>query len=174
MAEEDLELAEAQKKPGGSTLKLIAIISVIVVLAVGAAVGTTLLLTGALSGSASEEEQEAPRETKGKTPKQANYMALEPPFVVNFEDEKAVRFLQISVEVMSRDAGALEDINLHMPAIRNELVILFSSQEAGAVGTREGKLRLREQTLAEINKILKRETGKAGIEAVYFTSFVMQ
>ena len=31
------------------------------------------------------------------------YVALDPPFVVNFEAEQLVRFLQVTVQVMSRD-----------------------------------------------------------------------
>src|SRR5579863_6676362 len=31
------------------------------------------------------------------------YLALDPPFVVNFQADQLVRFLQVSVEVMSRD-----------------------------------------------------------------------
>src|SRR5688572_934926 len=33
----------------------------------------------------------------------ARYVALDPPFVVNFEAESVVRFLQISIGVMTRD-----------------------------------------------------------------------
>ena len=171
--DEDLELDEGAKKKGGSKLKLIIILSVVGVLVLGGAVGATLFFTGAFSGGEHEEEAAA-KPDKKKTPKQAQYLALDPPFVVNFETQNQIRFLQIAVEVMTREPASLESVKLHMPAIRNNLVILFSSQDAVAVGTREGKEQLRVATLAEINKILKKETGEAGLEAVYFTSFVMQ
>jgi len=169
--EEDLELDEGAKKKGGSKLKLILIISLVGLLVLGAAVGATLFFTGAFSGG---DEQAETAKNEKKAPKQAQYLSLDPPFVVNFESQNQVRFLQIAVEVMSREATVLESVKLHMPAIRNNLVLLFSSQDAAAVGTREGKEQLRVATLQEINKILRKETGEAGLEAVYFTSFVMQ
>ena len=39
---------------------------------------------------------------------------------------------------------------------------------------REGKEKLRADALAEIQKVMKAETGKPGVESVFFTSFVMQ
>ena len=170
--DDDLELDEGAAKKGGSKVKLIIILSVVGVLVLGGAVAATLYFTGAFSShNATEQTNKAEK----KAPKQAQYLPLDPPFVVNFEDNKTqIRFLQIAVEVMSRDATVLEAVKLHMPAIRNNLVILFSSQDAAAVSTREGKEQLRAATLSEINKILKKETGEAGLEAVYFTSFVMQ
>ncbi|VAX05680.1 hypothetical protein MNBD_GAMMA19-792, partial [hydrothermal vent metagenome] len=38
----------------------------------------------------------------------------------------------------------------------------------------EGKETLREEALEVVQQILEEETGDPGIEAVYFTSFVMQ
>ncbi len=173
--DEDLELDESESpKKGGSKLKLIIILSVVGVLVLGGAVGATLFFTGAFSGGEEEAAAEASPK-KDSAPKPAQYLALDPPFVVNFEDQQQIRFLQIAVEVMAREADVLEAVQTHQPAIRNNLVILFSSQDAAAVATREGKEQLRVSTLSEINKILKKETGsKNGLEAVYFTSFVMQ
>jgi flagellar FliL protein len=42
------------------------------------------------------------------------------------------------------------------------------------LNTREGKETLRNQTLAEIQKVMTEETGDAGVDSVFFTSFVMQ
>lgn len=175
MADEDLELDEgAEAGKGGSKLKWILIFTLLGILVVGGAVGATLYFTGALSGGG-ESAEEASGSKEDTAPKPAQYLPLDPPFVVNFDDETQVRFLQIAVEVMARDPVILEAVQTHKPAIRNSLVLLFSSQDAAAVGTREGKEQLRVATLSEINKIIRKETGsKEGLEAVYFTSFVMQ
>lgn len=174
MADEDLELDEnAGPNKGGSKVKLIIIFSLVGLLVIGGAIGATLFFTGAFSGG--DETEEAAAEKKDAAPKPAQYLPLDPPFVVNFEDQQQIRFLQIAVEVMARDPAVIEAVQAHKPAIRNNLVILFSSQDAAAVGTREGKEQLRTATLAEINQIIRKETGsKTGLEAVYFTSFVMQ
>jgi flagellar FliL protein len=103
------------------------------------------------------------------------YLALDPPFVVNFESEQLVRFLQVTVQLMSRDPGTIELLKANDPVVRNDLLLLFANQKYTVVSTREGKEALRTEALADVRKVL----GTAGghperLEAVYFTSFVMQ
>ena len=121
-----------------------------------------------------ENSAEADSEDKSDKPAPANYVSLDPPFVVNFEGNSSARFLQINVEVMSRKVEYAEHIKKHMPVIRNNLVLLFGSQTYDKVSTLKGKEELREKALAEVQKILEDETGDTGVEALYFTSFVMQ
>lgn len=102
------------------------------------------------------------------------YVDLAPPFTVNFRGARGPRFLQISLQVMTREAEVEELLMQHMPAIRNQLVLLFSSQSSDELDSREGKERLIQETLETIQGVLKKASGKEGIEAVYFTSLVMQ
>jgi flagellar FliL protein len=104
----------------------------------------------------------------------ANYLPLDPAFVVNLNDTEAARFLQVQVEVMARDAKVLDAVKLHMPRIRNSLLLLFGQQRYQDISTREGKEALQKKVLEEVQKVMKDETGANGVEAVYFTSFVMQ
>ena len=101
-------------------------------------------------------------------------MDLAPAFTVNFQDARGPRFLQIAVEVMTRESEAEELLRQHMPMIRSQLVLLFSSQSSGELATREGKEKLIQETLATVQGVLEQETGVKGVEAVYFTSLVMQ
>jgi len=125
------------------------------------------------SSDSADAAGEGDGEKSGK-PAPANYVSLDPPFVVNFEGNSAARFLQINVEVMSRKVEYAEHIKKHMPVIRNNLVLLFGSQTYDKVSTLKGKEELRQKALTEVQKILEEETGDAGVEALYFTSFVMQ
>lgn len=151
------------------------ILLVAVVLMV-AAVAAVLHFTNVLDGDTTTSRTGQTSEVTAPGPErgQAVYVALDPPFVVNFEGKGPARFLQISVELMTRDSAMEEEIKKHTPAIRNNLVFLFGSQTYEDVETKEGKERLRNTALVEVQKILKRETGRPGIEALYFTSFVMQ
>jgi len=177
----DLDLDDADEAQPKSKSKLFIIIGVVVLL-LGVSVTATLMLTGVLSGDDEEvvAEQSKADSKAGKSKKEKkskaplNYVPLDPPFVVNFTADSDIRFLQITVEVGTRDSGAVEQIKEHRPAIRNSLVMLFSSQDPYALNTREGKEQLRAETLAEIQKVLKEETGNAVVENAYFTSFVMQ
>jgi len=103
------------------------------------------------------------------------YYKFDPAFVVNFGAEGNVRFLQITLEAMSRDPAVVEAIKSNEPAIRNDLVLLFSAQQYDALMAPEGKEKLREATLESVRKAINAEGGKgAAIEGVYFTSFVIQ
>jgi flagellar FliL protein len=106
--------------------------------------------------------------------KPAIYLPIDPAFVVNFASQGKARFLQITVEVMTRDETVPDKVKLHMPVIRNNLMLLFSDQSYDSVSTLEGKETLRESALEVVQQILEEETGDPGVEAVYFTSFVMQ
>jgi flagellar FliL protein len=103
------------------------------------------------------------------------YYKLDPAFVVNFGGEGSARYLQVTVEAMSRDAAALDALKNNEPAVRNDLVLLFSSQDSATLLSAAGKEKLRAATLDAIRKVLADE-GVHGekIEAVYFTSFVIQ
>lgn len=115
---------------------------------------------------------------KGKSVNDAKappvYYAFDPAFVVNFQDNSAIRFLQVTIEVMSRDPLAIEAVKTHMPVIRNNLVLLLSSQTPENIMTREGKEKIRTDALKEMQKVMTEQTGSPSIEAVYFTGFVMQ
>jgi flagellar FliL protein len=105
----------------------------------------------------------------------ALYVALDPPFVVNFEAEQQVRFLQVTAQLMTRDPPTVEMLKANDPVIRNDLLLLFGNQKYTVISTREGKESLRAQTLAAVRKIIASAGGKPEkVEAVYFTSFVMQ
>jgi flagellar protein FliL len=117
---------------------------------------------------------EAPAEKT--TPKTAAlYYKFDPAFVVNFGGEGSARYLQVMVEAMTRDPPTLEMIKNNEPAVRNDLVMLYSGQDNATLMTVEGKEKLRAATLAIIRKVLDSEGGNGqGLEAVYFTSFVIQ
>ena len=103
------------------------------------------------------------------------YLALDPPFVVNFQADQLVRFLQVSIQVMSRDPKALDLLKANDPVVRNDLLILLANQKYAAISTPAGKEQLRVDALAAIRKDLVQAGGDPKlVEAVYFTSFVMQ
>lgn len=124
-------------------------------------------------GEEGDEEGDEEDEEGGES-QPAIYLPVDPAFVVNFASQGKARFLQITVEVMTRDIAVPDKITLHMPVIRNNLMLLFSDQSYDSVSTLEGKETLRESALEVVQQILEEETGDPGIEAVYFTSFVMQ
>jgi flagellar FliL protein len=106
-------------------------------------------------------------------PKASVYYAIDPPLVVNFEDGSAVRFLQITMEVMAHDQKAIDSLQKNIPMIRNNLLLLMSNRNYQTLMSREGKEQLRAEALAEIRAVQKKQGGE-DVDDVLFTSFVVQ
>ena len=141
----------------------------IAALLVAGGVGTALVLTHS-SKSGHAKTAAAPKPTGPPL-----YLALDPPFVVNFQADQLVRFLQVSVEVMSRDPKTVDLLKNNDPLVRNDLLILLGNQKYAAISTPAGKEQLRADSLAVIRKDVAQAGGDPKlVEAVYFTSFVMQ
>ena len=163
-SEQTTETASVPPKKGGSK---VVIIMGVAVLALAGACGYLLLGHGA-------HDKAAAKEPKVEMSKQEQYLAMDPPFVVNFQSDTAARFLQVGVQLMAHDQKALDAAKASEPAVRNALVMLFSSQDAKTLVSRDGKEKLRSDALDEIRKIVAERTQGATLDAVYFTSFVMQ
>ena len=108
----------------------------------------------------------------GMTPK--FYLKLEPPLVVNVEEGDVVRFLQVDAQLQYGVELAEPIIAKHMPAIRHALVMVLSGQSVTEIKTPQGKEKLRDTTLKELQQVMTETTGEAVIDAVYFTGFVIQ
>jgi flagellar protein FliL len=105
----------------------------------------------------------------------ALYTPLDPPLLANFVDDTgATRYLQIGVQAMARDQKVVDAVQAHSPALRNAFLLMLANQDQNEIVTREGKERLGQEMLAEARAILKRNSGLDAIEALYFTSFIIQ
>ncbi len=164
-----LNAADAEAAPAKSKKWLIIGIAAFLVVAGGGAAAWLLMGQGDTHG----KKQEAVRAKEPLAP--PLYVALDPPFVVNFEGEQLVRFLQITVQVMTRDPATVEILKANDPVVRNDLLMLFANQKYEVVAARAGKEKLRSDALAAIRHVVESGGGKADhVEQVYFTSFVMQ
>lgn len=124
-------------------------------------------------GAKAEKGKKAKKEAVPKGP--AVYVKLEPPFVVNFEAQGVMRFLQVTVEVLTREPHVADLVKANDPQIRNDLLLLFGAQQAPDLKTNEGKEKLRRDARDVVAKIVTSEGGEgAKVENIYFTSFVMQ
>jgi flagellar FliL protein len=167
MADVPVLAPAAEAAPAGKSKKTLIIVMVLAV----------LLLAGGGVGAwfAFAPHGKKHQAAKQEPPAPALYVALDPPFVVNFESDQQVRFLQVTAQLMSRDPITIELLKTNDPVVRNDLLMLFGGQKYSVVSTREGKEALRTQTLAAVRKIVAGAGGKPEkVEAVYFTSFVMQ
>jgi flagellar FliL protein len=160
--------AEAgEVKPAKSPMLKIMIMGVLVLLVAGG--GAFFFVKKGAKADAGKKETAAPVRAA------PIYFKFEPAFVVNFGAEGNTRYLQITVEAMSRVPEVIEAVKVSEPVIRNDLVLLYSSQQYETLVSAEGKEKLRQTTLETIRKAVAEEGAKPEtVEGVYFTSFVIQ
>ena len=153
--------------------KTVAIIVTIVVLLIIGGGGAFFFLSDDGSTADSSSSNSA-IEARGES----YYLALEPPFIVNFVYKDTLRYLQMTLSVMSHEPKILEQVTHHMPAIRHRLIMLISNKSFDELNGEDSKEALREEMLLEIRNIIQAEQNKAHnpgrVEAVYFTGYVMQ
>lgn len=173
MAEE--EAAEAGEEGEGSGKKKIILLAVMALLIIGLSVGGTLAVLKMMGGDeVPVEEGEAAEVEEVEVKKAAIYYPLKPPIIVTFDAKGRQRYLQADITLLTRDDDVIAAIELHMPAIRNALVLLIGSQMFEEIQTAEGKELLRVQCLQALQEIFEREIGKPGVEQVLFENMVMQ
>lgn len=162
-------------KPGKGKLKVIILVVVGLLLAVGISVGATLFFLGKDKGdedkAAAEEQAE---EAAVPLKQQALYEVIAPAFIVNFKQQGRQRYMQVSVALMARNQAEMDALKVHMPLVRNRLVMLFSGQDFDTLATPVGKEMLRSQATAAVQELAQKETGKTVVEQVLFTNIVLQ
>lgn len=157
---EEEETVVATKKKGGAKLY----IGIAVLALLGAGGYLYSRPHGAQAATAAAAAPKAPE----------LFLPLDPAFVVNFQDQDSTRYLQVGVTVMTHDPAVVQAMKESDPVIRNALVMLFSSQTYAGLSDIAGKKKLQSEALEAVRKIVADKTGKPGVEALYFTSFVMQ
>ena len=169
-----------------STMKVVLIAVVIAVLLSGGIVGGGFFVLStqhaeqlaAAYSSGGEGDGEGGSEVAAESMAPPQYHSMDPKFVISFNDDSGSRFMQFSVEVMTRDKDVIKKIEEHMPVIRSSLLMLFGNQKYDQMLTREGKEKLLATTTDDINATLQKISGSAtpltAVEESYFTSFVIQ
>jgi flagellar FliL protein len=164
MAEKKETPAAEAPKTGGKG-KLIAIVAVVGVLLLGGGGAGAWLLLGK-KGSEQAEAKVAPK-------KMPVFVDLDM-FTVNLKDKDDERFMQVKLVAEVRDAPAGEMLKTLMPSVRNEILLLLGSKQAGEVATREGKEKLAQEIVASANKVLEGTPAAKSVEGVNFTHLIVQ
>lgn len=197
MADEELELDVTQPKSNKMTTILLIVLIVLVLIMGG--VGAWLFLGKDSNDSDSDGKSTDAKDQTEKVLEPLHYLSLVPEFVVNFGPGSKVRYLQIDLQVSTREEKSLNTINTYRPVLRNDILVLLSGLSFEELRYRAGKEALQVKLLNTINNIVtdamhgekkkeghgskddvavnekqKTEHAEGPIENVYFTSFIMQ
>lgn len=166
MAKSDAAVKDPAAK---GKIKLILAIVAAVLVAVGLSVGATwYFMHNAQSKSAPE-----PQVASNVKPA-AIYEPMAPAFVANYNQNGRQRYMQVSITLQARNQADLDALKVHMPVIRNNLVMLFSGQDFDTLATPVGQEMLRQKATASVQEVAQKEVGKVVVEQLLFTNFVLQ
>ncbi len=161
----------AQAPPRKGKLKLIIILTLLVLLAIGLSVLGTLWFMGAdIPGLSSDAAQ--PEETE-EVFVPSGYTVLDKALVTTLEAEGRPRYAQVYVALEAKDQEALAAASLHMPLVRSQLLGVLAGSDFMELQTPEGREKLAEQMLVAANAVLEQE-GEPPLQRVLFRNFVVQ
>lgn len=126
-----------------------------------------LLFTAQPLSAADEEKEEEPQ-----APATISYYQIKPSLVANLAS--GGKYIRCDIQLMTKDDAFLEDLKLHGPAIRHTLLLLLSEQDGQSIKAPAGKEALRKKALSQVNKLMEEQAGKAGLDALFFTTFFVQ
>ncbi len=99
------------------------------------------------------------------------YIAMTPKFTVNLE--RPGKYLVINVQLMVEGEKYIEKVKKHLPALRNELIMLYSGRSSTELQTMEQREALRTETKKAIIKALDKRANSDGFRDVFFTEFLV-
>lgn len=173
MAEDSPEVAQNidDAEEEGSNRGKMLLFGGVLLIAVGASIAGTVFFLN--NGEAEPTDAEVVEEVVEEGAP-ALYHNLRPAFVINLMANDKPRYLQTEITVLSRSPDSVEAIVTHAPLIRNKLINFLSDQDYLELQTDEGKQALRLAAVDLLNDVLRKETGRTGVESVLLTSFVLQ
>ena len=110
-------------------------IGALVLLVAGAGIGAGWYFTRPAAAEDSAEVQESPKHAD------TVFVNLEP-FTVNLADEGGERLAQVAIVLELSDKESEQKLAKHLPIVRNDMLLLLSSQHTSTLLTLDGKLAL--------------------------------
>lgn len=102
------------------------------------------------------------------------YVYLQPAFTTNFGPAGRLRYIRTEIAVKVSSAEAAEKVNLHIPYLRHDLILLLSAQESDSINTPQGREKLRHLALDQLRGRMTELEQEPFIEELYFSNFVVQ
>ncbi len=162
-------MAEEEKKESSSgKLKLILLVfgGIILLLAVGAAA----YLLGASKSGTRTDSSSAANLTQSQEHAAIGPMVNIDDFIINILDKNETRYLKAAITIELHNPEAAIEVTERMAQIRDAILLLIGNKTFAELSDLQGKLQLRAEIIARLNKILT----KGKVKGIYFTEFVVQ
>lgn len=101
------------------------------------------------------------------------YVELPTPFTANLKDTG--RFVQVKIAISTQGGPpVVEAVERHRVAITAAVLGVLTDTGEGELSTAAGREALARRMRLEINDVLQRKSGIAGVDDVFLTSFILQ
>ncbi|WP_437879460.1 flagellar basal body-associated protein FliL [Pseudomonas sp. LRF_L74] len=118
--------------------------------------------------------QEEKKEGEGAEVDKVAYYSLVPALVGNFGAGPKLKFFKADIALQVKGADAEKIVEHHDPLIRNQLVMLFSQQTEETMNGQDGKEKLRQEALKQVQDVLNQEEGKPVVDDLLFNNLIIQ
>jgi len=184
---------DALEEEGKAKLPILKIILVVVgvLIVVALTIGATLYASGFFDAEKEEDAEAAlaaleaeaaaakagPDKVQLDSPElskfQQSYYELEKELTSNVSNSR--RVMQANVAIMTHyDDRVVANVEKHVFALRNEMLIVMSAQTEADLQNKNFREELAEELKIVMNAKLEQLEDFGGIEAVYFTNFIIQ
>lgn len=172
MADEDLPLGGTASKFAGKKKIIIIAAIALMLLVIAGALTYFLVMKDDKSAAQNNNTEEVIESTVGDG--DSTYVAMPRPFVFNVMDGKRDRLVQIKVQLMVRGSDNEALAKKHIPLLEGTLVRIFGAATASQLRSPDGKDQLREYAQQALNDAIRKLEGRAVVDTVLFTGFVLQ
>lgn len=152
-------------------MKKIIIFAVAGIVLVGGGIGGAMFF---LKSPEETEGEEMVEEEMMPEEKDAIYEDLHPAFTVNFNDDSKKKFMQVYMVAKFYKMEDRDQFKMHMPVVRNNLLLLMSGKNSDELSSAESKEMLRKDALMAAQSVMQEIYGENLVEDIYFTKLVMQ
>ena len=97
-----------------------------------------------------------------------------PPVVANFEFQGSMRYLQVTVNLQTRDPDSAKTMDENAPLIQGEMLMLMQDLDFEIVRTADGKRAFIAQVDSSIRALFDNPEDPFELEKVVLTGFVVQ
>jgi flagellar FliL protein len=154
--------------PVSTSKKKIIVIVLAVLLIAGVAAGGAWFFMQQKNGH--KDKVEAKHEEPAPAPV---FLTLDT-FTVNLQPDPDEKFLQLDLSIQLKSEEAAEVLKLHMPAVRNRLLMLLTSKKSSQISIIDGKTELSDEIADQMRKPFVTGGKPQEVTGVFFTSFVIQ
>jgi flagellar FliL protein len=92
------------------------------------------------------------------------------PFIVNLKGNGMKRYLKTTIAIEVEEKEVKQELEMLTPKLRDTILFVLTSKSYNDLFSNEGKIALKHELIAHINRILK----SGNIKAIYITDFIIQ